>query len=151
MAVNKTPGEVCCVTVGSIDYIGPPVTVWICGMLAQGTGFPLSGLIYLSWPEQITFPASIDWVTVQIGLRIEMSPAGGAISSGLADAYIAIMATDLGGMTAAMRFAQTGEALYAQTWPGAFSFDYPASAWRGASGTFAAQVEGLEAQFGVMR
>ena len=142
MAVSKTPGQTCYVTIGSIDYMGPPVTVWLAATVAQGPSGQLSSLKYISPTYRVDFQGAGDWTAMAINLKLTMSPTGMSIAAGLADCGILICnGADLG----------TATTLYTQTWPGAFSFVYPASAWRGASGTFAAQIEGLEAQFGVMR
>ena len=143
MAVNKAPGDTCYVTVGSIDYMGPPVTMWLNAMIVQGEPGQLSYYKYISPGYQVNFPGAMDWTTVSIGLTLVMNPRGGyVVNPGLADCIIAIYNS-----------ASLVDNIYTQVYPGAFNFaaDYPASAWRGASGTFAAQVSGMEAQFGVIR
>jgi hypothetical protein len=142
MAVSKTPGQTCYVTIASIDYMGPPVTVWLFGLITQGPLERITSFKYISDTYPVELPGASSWVTVPIGIEIVMRPYIRTISEGLADCHLMIW-----------NGSDTSQAqrLYVESWSGAFSFVYPASAWRGASGTFAAQVSGLEAQFGVMR
>ena len=142
MAVSKTPGQTCYITIASIDYMGPPVTVWFMGLIVQGPTGILSSIKYTSPVYQVDFIGAGDWTSMAINLRLTLAATGASIAAGAADAVIVI--------ADGSNFA-TARQLYTQSWAGAFSFVYPASAWRGASGTFAAQVSGLEAQFGVNR
>jgi hypothetical protein len=126
MTVDKIPGENCYIILNSAEYRGPNTSFWVCGMISQGTGFPQSGLVYMSLPEKIALPATVDWTLYRMELRIVLVPVGGITPSpGLADAHVVIMATDLLGMSAVRRFAITGEAVYVQTWRGAYNFIFP--------------------------